>query len=229
MTSIWDARACYVKRKAPPGWHDLYRPHVCYEKPYVAQPSQHNYQFSTGLTPPNLASFPGGEAGGPLRYDNGNPKVIEYLSWDQAVQKYPHDISVQNAVKLGPSMFRCQYNGETFIIIPTNVQNFRQDPNLSIMLKSLLDTSKYEQMAAEGNVEMQQRLAVAQKQAQCFVYNTIHTDGTIIPLSIRATPECVQLAQTALEKCNQVAGDFVGNDRLATQGQSSGFPLWPGR
>lgn len=129
-------------------------------------------------------------------FESNNPRVVK----TQDAANDPNTYLVRD-----PS-------GEQCVVTPLLSTRGRQtEPQCSTCLKTIWQCDRLRNTQPQAYEQ-------CKRFSKCFLYDTVREDGTIIPLSVRMTPECMGAARAALEKCATRCGQCQPTDALARDG-----------
>lgn len=141
-------------------------------------------------------------------YYSNNPRVVRELS--------PGEVSdyCQNAgncdIALGDEVLLVSYLGENHVVVPIQkTYHYRNDPQCATCLKTVWACNRFK---ASGNHAAYRQ---CKKFESCFLYDIVRPDGTMIPVGLKLTPECVACGRVALTKCANNCGNCMPFDSMA--------------
>lgn len=140
---------------------------------------------------------------------SNNPRVLKTMTWnDMALFAKATGVPMPSQ-SFGEMMYLVDdgITAEPAVIVPLNSQ--RSEPQCSTCLKGMWQCDKYLSPSTDYPNGHPDQYKQCQHFERCFLYDTVRQDGTIIPTSVKLTPECLGVAHAVLRKCASSCGDCV--------------------
>jgi len=100
---------------------------------------------------------------------------------------------------------------ERFVVTPlTSTYRNSNEPQCSTCLKTVWQCDRFQ---ATGDLKKYQQCKAMES---CFLYDVQQADGSLLPVVVKNTPECMGCAKAALQKCAVNCAQCQPNDGLAT-------------
>jgi len=143
-------------------------------------------------------------------YLSDNPRVLDEIpsenleAYAQAMGLPPPRMTCKNQTIL----VRDKY-GRKFLACPLTATDYKKTPQLATCLKTIWNCRRFK---AAGNEPAYNQ---CQSFQDCFLYDAVRPDGSIIPISVKLNDECMGCLRSSLCKCAQHAGDCMSFDHMA--------------
>ena len=177
--------------RGPPGMAMLYDKHHHFETPYATVAESRGVSVNDGAA----------------RFASSNPRVIRSVTREEMARMPPCAVTGRTT----PYYLADDGEGRACIIAPLNSSRaLHTEPQCSTCLKTVWQCDRFRGSGQRNKYEQ------CKEFEKCFLYDTVREDGTLIPLSVRVTPECMAASQAAIRKCAARCGHCQPCDRASS-------------
>lgn len=207
--------------RGPPGYQVTFARSECFQPPFTTGSSNHGTSnciksWSVRGSCMNDSECPGirnfCENGKCAKFESNNPKVVAQMPWSQMSQ-FANAVGVNINQAPGKDMYLVERDNETAVVVPLQSKT---EPQCGTCLRTIWNCERFK----NSDPNQYDR---CQTFSKCFYYNTVRPDGRLIPVAVKATPECLAAGHAAIQKCATKCGSIEPRDSLASNSAPERF------
>lgn len=194
--------------RGPPGYQVTFARSECFQPPFATNsntPKNCVKSWSVRGSCMYDAECPGVrdfcENGKCANFNSGNPKVVAQMPWTQ-MEQFANATGVNINQAPGKDMYLVERDNETAVVVPLSTD--RVNPQCGTCLRTIWNCNRFKPNS--------QKFQKCKSFSKCFYYDTVRPDGRIIPVAVKATPECLAAGHSAIQKCATKCGQVQPHD-----------------